>query len=531
MNTLSPAFGLTIPALSPIAILLVLLVVLRWTTLLSALTGMLVAAVVAMLFYQASSGHVLIEALKGLWNAISIIIVIFPAVLIFELSRTTGAFPAIRRGLTDLIPDRLLRVLALGWCFSSFLQGASGFGVPIAVTAPLLIAIGMKPLWAVVIPLLGHAWGTTFGTLALAWFALIQQVDLSAGQWQGVALWASLFLMLANTLGGVFIAFFYGGLAALLHGLPAIVVFALLMGGGEMLLAAKLPSLAVVIPTTLALGASLLLGRMQRYAGVRHGHSPIMLEAKTLGDCPSVTLSQAMLPYFALTLISLTVLLVPAIKNPLAAIASTGFAFPEATTGLGFVSQGSPNYSPIVWLTHSGFFLLLSALLAGAYYLWRGLLTASEAQKVLERTWHKALPPSLSVILLIGMSKIMAGSGQTEILASSVANLAGNGYGFLAPLVGVLGSFMSSSNVSSNILFGQFQFSAADLTGFRNTVILAAQTAGGALGCMFAPSNVLLGATTAGVIGQEGAIIRKTAKMAVICAICIGFLVMLFGKI
>ncbi|MCC8179622.1 MAG: L-lactate permease [Planctomycetes bacterium] len=529
---LAPTFTLTASAALPIIVLLVLLLGLKWTAVRASLFGFIAAALVAWLAYQASAGQVLTETLKGIWNSVSIIIVIFPAILIYEISLQSGAFPAIRRDLMRLIPDRLLQVLTLGWCFSSFLQGPSGFGVPIAVTAPLLIAIGVKPLWAVAIPLLGHGWANTFGTLALAWDALLQQVELGSAQWLAAAAWAGLFLFAMNVLAGLFICWFYNGMAGVRHGLAAVAVLGAVMGGGQMLLTLVLPSLATVVPTTVALGIALVMARLKRYSGSATDASPIMEPAAQTAklETSNLSLNQAMLPYYALTVISLAVLLITPLKNTLGRW-STSFAFSDAVSGLGYVSPGAERYSPIAWLIHSGFFLLLSAVIAALYYRRKGELSATGVHKSIINTWRKALPASLSVVLLIGMSKVMGGSGQTDVLAQSVADFTGSWYGLLSPVVGVLGAFMSSSNVSSNILFGQFQAATAGLTGFDIAIILAAQTSGGALGCMISPSKVMLGATTAGVVGQEGVIIRKLIGVSVICAAVIGILVLLFGKV
>lgn len=528
---LEPTLGLTLPAAVPIAVLLVLLVGLKWTAVRASLAGFAAALLVAVVFFRTSPAQAAAETAKGLWNSASIIFVIIPAILIYEISLQAGAFPAIRRELTRLIPDRLLQVLTLGWCFASFLQGPSGFGVPIAVVAPLLIAIGVKPLWAVAIPLLGHGWANTFGTLALAWDALVQQVEMPAHEWFAAAAWAGFFLFLMNILGGLFICWFYKGVAGVRHGLPAVLALGLVMGGAQMALALYLPSLATVVSTTLGLGVALALARMKRYATPDGDDSPIMIEVAAARDdkgASGIGLHQALLPYYALTAISLLVLLNGPLKTALGQF-STSFAFGDYTTGLGFVSAGSARYSPIAWLTHSGFFLLLSALLAGGYYYAKKALSNDGIGAALRQTWKKALPASLSVILLIGMSKVMGGSGQTDVLAKAVAALTGSWYGLLSPLVGVLGAFMSSSNMSSNILFGQFQFAIAGLTGFDAAVILAAQTCGGAIGCMISPSKVMFGATTAGVVGEEGVIIRKLLGVSVVSAALIGCLVLLFG--
>ena len=106
----------------------------------------------------------------------------------------------IRDGMRRLLPNELLLVLAMGWIFESFLQGITGFGVPVAVGAPLLIGIGVKPMWAVIIPLLGQSWGNTFGTLAAAWDALVMSAGLSSGskEYLITAFWTALFIWFWN---------------------------------------------------------------------------------------------------------------------------------------------------------------------------------------------------------------------------------------------------------------------------------------------------------------------------------------------
>ena len=426
--------GLALPAFFPVAVLLVLLLGLGWTVVRTAAAGFLAAALAATSFFRTGPDHAAMEALKGLWNSVSIIIVILPAILIYEISLEAGAFPAIRREVARLIRDPLLRILALGWCFSSFLQGPSGFGVPIAVTAPLLVAIGVKPLWAVAIPLLGHAWANTFGTLGLAWEALVRQVGLSAPEWAATAFWTGVFLFGMNLLAGLTICWFHGGAAGLRHGLPAAAALSLIMGGGQLALAEPLPSLAATIPTTVALAAVFAIARMDRYARPPTAGSRLMEAGCDMEtDCDGIGASgggesgkpepaagiglhQAMFPYYALTIISTAILMLPPLKVGLGRFA-TSFSFPAAVTGLGFTSEGSEHYSPIAWFTHSGFFLLLSALAAGCYYLALGAVTGKGVAAALSRTWRKALPASLSVALLIGMSKIMGGSGQTDALA------------------------------------------------------------------------------------------------------------------
>ena len=517
----------------PIGILIFLLVARRWSVVKAAAVGTLAATVVACAVFDAPLSVISGETGKGVWNSISIIAVIFPAVLIYEISYEIRAFSAIQRDLTRLVPDKLLQIMAIGWCFSSFLQGPSGFGVPIAVTAPLLIGIGVKPFWAVLVPLMAHAWANTFGTLALAWEALVQQSSLGSdlAMYWSAALWTGILTGILCIMAGTIICLFFRGSAGLRHGWPALLCIATVLAGGQLLLTQATPTLSVVIPTTAALGAVFLLARLPRYRSENPAFrtSPMLTEIREAGaSTVRLTLHEALLPYYVLVAVSVFVLMTPPVNNFLASW-KMSFAFQETVTGYGVVNAAQPEYGPVAWLTHSGFFLLLSSLVTYGYFSSKGLIAADGLSRIAAHTLKKSIPSAVSVMFLLVMSKIMGGSGQIGVLAAGTAKVTGQYYALLAPLVGTLGSFMSSSNVSSNILFGKFQESMAALTGKGTALFLAAQTSGGAVGTMFSPSKVLLGTTTAGIVGEEGNIIRKLLGVSLAAAIVMGVITLIFS--
>ena len=494
-----------------ILMLVYLLVWRQWSAVQASAAGALVALGIAFVLFSASPELIGVEVGKGVWNSLSIIAVIFPAILIYEVSKEVGGFSTIQYELSHLIPDKLLQVMALGWCFSSFLQGPSGFGVPIAVTAPLLIGIGVKPFWAVLVPLMAHAWANTFGTLALAWEALVQQTSLTSDAalyWQ-TAWTTGLLTGMLCLLAGLILCWQYSGLTGLRRGWPAVLVIGLIQAGGQLLLSQITPTLSVVVPTTLALGAAFVLGRVPRYARTYDDASSMLMEVRDqVGKQVDLTIHEALLPYYFLVGISVFVLLTPGVNSSLA-LFQMSVSFPETASGLGFVNKAQPVYGPIAWFVHSGFFLLIAAVLSIAYFVSRGKLQGEGVKRILGDTTRKSVPAAISVALLLVMSKVMTGSGQVDVLARGTAAATGQYYALLAPLVGTLGAFMSSSNVSSNILFGQFQESMAQFTHKSLSATLAAQTSGAAIGTMISPSKVLLGTTTAGIVGQEGMIIKK----------------------
>lgn len=183
-----------IAALASIALLLFLLVGLRWKSTEAGPVGMFAAVLISLLLFQTPMATISVAVGKGVWDSIFILYVIWPALLLYVVADRAGAFDSLRIGIARFSKNDLFLVLAFGWVFASFLQGIAGFGVPIAVVAPLLLAIGVKPIFAVAIPLLGHAWANMFGTIAVSWLATNQVIDIAdplATAWQTAILCGS----------------------------------------------------------------------------------------------------------------------------------------------------------------------------------------------------------------------------------------------------------------------------------------------------------------------------------------------------
>lgn len=524
-----------IAAVSPIVVLMVLMIGLSWGATKAAPIGLGLAAVVALVLYKASVGLIALEVGKGLWSALTVLMVVWPAVLIYEVSDNVGAFAVFRVGMQKFTPNELLQVIMIGWVFVSFLMGVTGFGVPVAVGAPLLVGLGVNPLWAVMIPLMGHAWGNTFGTLAVAWDALVLQTDLTADPvlMLRTAMWAAIFIWIWNAITGVAICLFYGGIPALKKGFPAIALVSLIQGGGQLILSQINQTLCNFVPCCFALAAVFLLGRTKLYSEPWKVENSQLMDRSKSGDNAEkgpedMSMVQAFVPYFLLTFVTLFVLLIKPVKAFMAQI-SLGFAFPETQTGLGFVNAASAKYSPVTPFAHAFFFLLLSSFVGHMFFKKHGWTKAGDGIKVLKRSFERTAPSAVAVICFLVMSKIMGGTGMTDILARGIAGALGNGYAVLAPVVGMLGAFMTSSNMASNVLFGQFQLTTAGILGLDKALILAAQTAGGAIGNTICPGNIILGTTTAGNIGEEGIVLKKIMPITLFAAVLVG--IILFTKL
>lgn len=507
-----------IAAILPIIALLVLMVKYRWGAAQAAPIGLIISIITGVTLYKAPWSLIALESAKGIWNGISVMTVVLPAILIFEVTNEAGAFEPFRKGMQKFSPNELLQILAVGWVFVSFLQGVTGFGVPVAVGAPLLIGMGVSPIWAVTIPLVGHAWANTFGTLAVAWDALMFQTGLTDGALiKETAFWAATFTWLMNFTAGCSICLFYGGRKALKVGFPAVAIISLIHGGGQMILSQVNQTLANFLMTSSCLAIVFLIGRLPIYRKpfslVESQVMQLKRQSQAESDSSKMSLGQAFVPYYVLTFITLFVLLIKPVKKALSVLL-VGLPFPETGTGFGFVNKAVDLYSPISVFTHSGTFLLIAALIGYFSFKGKGYIKEGGGRQIFINTLEKSMPSTIAVILLIAMSKVMAGTGQTDVLAYGTAMATGKYYALFAPFIGVLGSFMTSSNMASNILFGNFQQTTAELIGLNKAAILGAQTGGGAIGNVICPGNVLLGTTTAGILGTEGLILRRVIPIA-----------------
>lgn len=506
---------------------------LRLSSLKAAALALLSGAVSAILFFRADLFLIGVCLLKGVWSALPIVSVVFAAIWLYAICSESGAMRAIGEMARRFTGDELLRILLISCVISSFLQGITGYGVPIAVCAPLLLAIGVQPFWAVVLPPLGHAWGNTFGTLAMAWDTLISEAGISGSdEILRTAFCACVMIWLWNFLAMALICLFYGGRRALRHGLLAISVLSLVQGGGELLLASIDTTLACFLPSVLSLLLIVLLNRLPLYAGEWSvGNSPVIsrqADVSRTGQAGTPDYGVSLFPYLFLTAVAVLVLLISPVKAYLSAF-RIGIRVPGTATGYGYLSPGSDSYAPVSPLTHAAAFLLLTGLASLAFFSSRGLLGPGSLRKAGKLTVRKALPVSVSVILLLTLSKIMSDSGMAYVLAGGLATAFGRFYTPAAPAVGLVGSMLTGSNTASNILFTKIQTLCAQITGLDPVPILAAQTAGGAIGCAVSPTNLMLGASMVSASGQEGALLRKLLPPAIAGTLLTGILCILFS--
>ena len=538
---------------TPLALLLVTLVGFRWQAHEAASVGMFAAVLIGLTAYRMPLRDLTVASGKGVWDAVFVLYVIIPALIFYHVIDRANGFDALREEVKSVTSNELFLVLGFGWVFVSFMQSISGFGTPIVVVAPILLALGVKPVYSVAIPLIGHAWANTFGTLGVAWLALDSTVELQAVLLTAAA--AGLLLWVVNLAGGLTVAWIFGRKEAVRYALPMIAVVSFIHGAGQLLgIYVWEPAFANFMAATLGLLALPLLAKWDPYANstTEMDVRPAMRDdmgATTAVDSGAVatdggvatggidapasedlmSLRLALLPFGVLAAIAF----LTAVIDPLGAALNSvqaGLSFPAVETGFGVANAAAAPYSPFTPLTHPGTLLLASTLVAYGVYKQRGYFdsgTDTESTSLTRSVLSTAIPASVAVISFLVMAKVMDHSGQTLVLAEGIAAVATPAsYGFLSPLIGALGAFMTSSNTASNILFsGLQQETALSLGGLSENWILGGQTAGGAIGNAMSPGNVILGTSAVGIVGQEGDVLRKTIPWVTVVAAVIGILI------
>ncbi len=221
-------------AFSPILAVLFLMLFKNWSGARAGAAGWFVALIVATLIFGAHPKLLAYSQMKGALLALNVLYIIWAALFLYHVVNETGAIKAIGMGIKRFSGDKSIQLLIFGWIFASFLQGVAGYGVPIAVVAPLLVGLGFSPVVAVAVPAIGHSWSVTFGSMGASFQALMAVSGLESSY---LAPWSATLLGITTFLCGLFAVHVYGGWKMVKHSLIAILVIGTTMAGTQYLLA------------------------------------------------------------------------------------------------------------------------------------------------------------------------------------------------------------------------------------------------------------------------------------------------------
>jgi lactate permease len=499
----------TLIALLPILLFAALLVGARWSAAAAGMAGAVCAMLVAVLgFGHGSAG--LSPALFGplaeaAFSALTILWIIFAALTIHEYQSRVGAVVVLGRWLGSFGRDPRLTALFVAWFFALFLEGAAGFGTPVAMAAPLLIGLGFPPLQALLLVLVGHAVGVSFGAVGTPMLPL-----LAAAAHDPRTL--SLAIALLHAIPGAWLAawvFRSAGRVAVddavlqRHGARLVIAAVLMFFVPFVLLAwqigPELPTLGGALAGML--GFAWFARRTQHHGG--------SLDGATAAPAARAVLT-ATAPYLLIIgLILLTRLLTP-LRELLAG------ATLEWSLAGGYRGSVAPLY-------HPGTLLLLGVMLAAI----AGGARRNDVLPAVRRAAGRLPRVALALFAVLAMARLMVHAGMIEQLASAAAGGLGAAWLAAAPATGALGSFITGSATASNILFAEFQQATAEAAGLPPLLAAAGQGVGAAIGNIIAPHNIVVGAAAVGIIGAEGQVLRRTLPICAVYVVIAGGLLLL----
>ncbi len=463
-------------AATPLAVILIGMGLLRHSAIVAGSAGLAVALLLSFTAFQPAENdaHTLLfgVAAEAGYTTLTILWIILPALAIFEFQKQSGAIAHIRSALASLTDDRRLQAIVIAWFFGLFMEGAAGFGTPVALAAPLLVGLGYAPVRAVVLALLGHAAGVSFGAVGTP--ALAQVAIAGLGDTEIAITTAALHAACAPLLLLAMVRLAAQGplsrrdvlwtaLAAMCFVLPSL-AFAALIG-----------------PELPTLGGALLGGAAFVFL-LRRGQPPTGLDLRRLAADLS--------PYLVILVLVLLTRLIPPIEQALSNIALNW-------TFDGFSGSFQPLY-------HPGTMLFTGLVLAGIARGMLGLLPTA-----LIAALHRMLPVALALLVMLALSRLMVHIEMISSLATAAASV-GPAWPVIAPFVGVLGTFITGSATASNILFTDLHVSTAQSLSLPATLMVAAQGFGAAIGNIVAPHNIIAGSATVGLAGREGEILERT---------------------
>ena len=487
----------------PILTLLGLMLGPRWAAHKAGPASLLVGVLTAAVAFGLTPAVWWVSQARGVLLALFVLAVLWPALLLYNIIDRAGGIRAIADGMQSAIADRGLLLVLMAWAFSGFLEGLAGFGLPVAVVSPMLVALGVAPVLAVASVAVGHAWSVTFGDMGVIFQTLTGVSGMDPAELAGPA---------AMLLGAACLA--CGLAAARLLGAGRLWASILLVGvvmalAQYGLAVAGLVPLAALGAGLAGMGAGLLLGRNK-------AKQPIAVSPK---------LGWALGSYGALTLL-LTAVAWPGPLREMLYSTVWQAQFPEVRTLAGFVTPAGGG-TAFRFFVHPGTYIFLASLLTFAVYRQRSLCVPGDLRAAASATWRGAAPASLGIIATVCLSTLMEHAGMTQLLAQGAARLMGSAFPLVSPLVGMLGAFATGSNNNSNVLFAPMQKTVAALLAMDPRLLLAAQTTGGALGSMIAPAKIAVGCSTVGMKGREGDVLRRTVLYGLAIGLLMGGLALL----
>lgn len=496
----------------PIFVFLLSLVVFKLKGYVAAFLTVIASVVVAILFYKmpiiAVGMSFVYGFLYGLWPIAWIILC---AIFLYKLSVKSGYFEVLKASIMIISPDHRIQVMLIAFCFGSFLEGAIGFGAPVAICAALLMGLGLKPLSAAGLSMVANTAGAAFGAVGIPITALAGTVNLDQTL---ISTMVARMLPPITFLVPFFLVFLVGGFKRMKDVLPHVIVVAasytVTQYATAKFLGPELVNITSAIVSIFMLSIAINLFKIKNI--FRLDSKEDFTQTKNLGFEQIV---KAWLP-FIFVIVAIVVWNLDIFKS-IMGFADIKFEIPNLHNTVVQavpIVEGEQAISAIYsWsiIKATGTAILLAAALT--------ILTLRIKFEVAKDSAIEAIKemtmPIITIGFIVSYAYIAKYSGQAATMGLAFSST-GNAFSLFSPFIGWLGVFLTGSVTSANLLFGTLQQVTANQLNVPDVIFLAANTVGGVVGKIISPQSIAVACAAVGMAGRESEVLKFTLKYSLI---------------
>ena len=473
----------------------------------TSLLALAIAIFIALLIYGMPLKLAMLSTLHGsLYGLFPISWIIISAVFLFNVTVKSGQFEVIKSFMASITPDRRLQALLIAFSFGAFLEGAAGFGAPVAISGAMLVGLGFNPLYAAGLCLIANTAPVAFGSVGTP---IIMASHMSDIPELAISQMVGRTLPLLSLLIPFYLVTLMSGFKKSLEVMPAILVsgisFAFVQWFTSNYMGPMLPDILAGIASILSL---LFLLKYWKPKSIWRFKEEPSLQTSVEIKYTSLQILRAWSPFIIMTLFIIAWGFQP-VKDILNSIGFIKFKIPGLENA---ILQPDGNPLPIKafdfnYLSTPGtaviFATLISIPLIG--------ISVRESIKIFGATLKQLMFPIITIAAVVGYAFIANYAGMSITMAGALAST-GALFPFFSPILGWLGVFLTGSDTSANALFGKLQAQTADTLGFDPLVTVSANATGGVTGKMISPQSIAVGAAAVGLVGKESDLFRFTFK-------------------